>query len=417
MSPKRSLRSAEQRSRVLRDGRKSQLAYEFCVQLVEGLLNSNEPYSNLFRKPLSPQADGIVVRSARSKVPIGLENLLERLKSKEVIHCAEVKKYFDELFNYRARYYPETSQTFIQGSFLKEAFNEVWAKREEWIQEQAKRENQSPKPAESSRSPENNDVDHASDETVHVTSDDETDSNDEETSSIYEETNSSDGETSFNDEETRPNYEETNLNYDESSDDNTMEAINQTNTDDSEDERTSENDLSGRRGSSIFQANGIEEDGPSKKSEHESKGQKSMTVKLKIGHENAERLENGRRIAAGDLNVKNKRPLDIGSITETSTLSSPQQQDSVPEQPAEEQIDISTQDHELSAEQGPAKRPRLEPSAESVFESPPQSPTQQQRTQQPVIQQPVTQQEVTRQPAGRSQQPTSEERYVSAMMI
>ncbi|KAH0397269.1 hypothetical protein KCU89_g8452, partial [Aureobasidium melanogenum] len=248
-----------------------------------------------------------------------------------------------------------------------------------------------------------------------------TSSSDEKTNSSIEETGSSDWETSSSDEEKSSIYEDDmhktsddetessdEASQDKSSDDDTIEANNQRDTDDSDDERTSGIDLSGRRGSSVSEANDIEEDEPSKKSGHGSRVTGSRIMKIKIGRSNAERLENGRRIAAGDLNTNNKRPFDTDLPTETSTPSSPQQQGLMTEESAEEQPIISTQDHESSAEQGPAKRPCLESSTKSHSESPVQTPTQQQRTQQPAIQQPVTQQEVTQQPAGRSQQPTSE---------
>ncbi|KAG9673678.1 hypothetical protein KCU99_g810, partial [Aureobasidium melanogenum] len=243
-----------------------------------------------------------------------------------------------------------------------------------------------------------------------------TSSSDDKTNSSIEETGSSDWETSSSDEETSSNYEDDmhktsddetessdEASQDKSSDDDTIEANNQRDTDDSDDERTSGNDLSGRCGSSVSQANDIEEDELSQRSEHGSKGQKSRIVVLKYGPENADKLGFGCRKAANDLNANNKRPFYTDSTTETSSPSSSQQQDFVAGESAEEQTIISTQDHESSAEQGPAKKPRLESSAESPSESPPQSPTQQQRTQQP-----VTQQEVTQQPAGRFQQPTSE---------
>ncbi|KAG9594157.1 hypothetical protein KCU77_g3861, partial [Aureobasidium melanogenum] len=161
-----------------------------------------------------------------------------------------------------------------------------------------------------------------------------------------------------------------------------------------EEDETSDDEPPRRPKPYALQADDLDEDAPLKKPVLKNRARKSRIPRLPFS----------RSDAANFLNANNKRPLDTNSTTETSAPSSSQQQNPVLERPAEEQMGTSTQDHESSAEQGPAKGPRLESSAESPSESPSQSPTQQQRAQQPVIQHPVTQQ-----PAGRSQQRTSEE--------
>lgn len=300
---------------------------------------------------------------------------------------ADFGKCINAIFKYREKHYPETSETFIHGSFFKETFQEDWAKRQEWISDQAMKEYQSPKPSEPSKLSEAVDTVDAELEDVHKTSDDDLDSAEEDTHSSEEESSRAASQYSSEDDNTNESDEES---LDEQFGQDLTEDIDQLDANVLEDDGMSENDLLKRRNFQISQVVDPEEDNPPKKPGYKSRDQGSMILKL----------EWGRRNAAKYLNANNKRPLDTDSATETSNPSSPQQQTPITDQSTEEQTTISSQTDASSAEQESAKRRRLESEAESPSESPPQTPTQQPRTQQP---------------AERLQQQSSpEERYVSA---
>jgi len=172
----------------------------------------------------------------------------------------------------------------------------------------------------------------------------------------------------------------------EISDDDENNDIDESTEDAPEDENTSDDDPPIRRRNYVLQKTDSEEDVPLEAHERKGKARKKDGSKSYSGLVNT----------ASDLNTNYKRSSDTTSTTETSTSSPPQQQALVNEELTEEQTIISTQDHELSAEQGPAKRPRLEPSTEPPSESPPQTPTQQERIQDPADKQrhqPTTQTE------------------------
>ncbi|KAH0279341.1 hypothetical protein KCU91_g1845, partial [Aureobasidium melanogenum] len=353
MLSNRSLRSAEQRGLALTDGRKPELECEYCIQLVEGYLSSNKACINPFRKPLDPQADGVVDPAQKSKSPMSLETVLEKLKSNQMVRCAEAEKRIRNMINFCFKKYPKISEIYQHASYFEDAFNKDWAERDDWIMEQARREQQSPKPVESSELVENNDAVDATVEDAHERSD-ETNSSTQETSSVYEDSQN------------------------ESSNDDIMKDINQSDADNPEEDESSDDEPPRRPKPYAVQADDLDEDAELKKPVLKNRARKSRIP----------RQPSSRSIAASFLNTDNKRLLDTDSASEKSTPSSPQQQDAVLEQPAEGQTTTSTQDHAWSAEQGPAKRPRLDPSIESLFESPPQTPTQQPPTQ-PATQQPA----------------------------
>lgn len=126
--------------------------------MVEGYLSSNKACINPFRKPLDPKADGVVGRAQKSKGPMSLETVLEKLKSNQMVRCAEAEKRIRDIINFCFKRYPKISKTYQHASYFEDAFNKDWAERDDWIMEQARREQQSPKPAESSELSENNDA-------------------------------------------------------------------------------------------------------------------------------------------------------------------------------------------------------------------------------------------------------------------
>ncbi|KAH0006988.1 hypothetical protein KCU78_g12017, partial [Aureobasidium melanogenum] len=158
----------------------------------------------------------------------------------------------------------------------------------------------------------------------------------------------------------------------ETSDEDRTEDVNKPDGDNPEDSGMSDEELPIRRRPYVLQIDDSDEEEATEESKLQSRARKKDGVKQ---HADISTIPN-------NPNSNNKRPLDTNSLIENQSPPSPQQQALMTEQPAEEQSNTTTADHASSAGQEPAKKPRLEPSAESSSDPLPQSPAQQSPNQQ-----------------------------------
>lgn len=399
---------------------RSKLAYKFAKYIIKHFQDSKAAYVQQFLEPVDEEADKAPHYYKIIKHPMDLTTIMQELESGEYHSTTDVRASFERMLNNCFEYITfSDSPVYRKGKKFQNAFLKKWDEKDDWIRERA---------AESDESSEVEIEDDSIEGRLHDTpddgrNDDENESTEEaseddneqsrnhvlqgsdlskgvqevetsEESEILDETSeesssSEDGAESRYAQSDNSTEDDTNDSSEESlhetSDDDPMEGIDPSNIYASDNDDTSDNVLPETLETHIFQGDDSEEDDPPKKPVQKSRARKKDGSKRHFG-----------------LGINNKRLLDTGSATESSTPSSPQQQPLATEQPTATRTDASSHSDASSAEQGPAKRPRLEPSAESPSDSSLQSPTRQPRIQEP---------------AKRSQQPPiTEERYNPAMI-
>ncbi|KAG9660797.1 succinic semialdehyde dehydrogenase, partial [Aureobasidium melanogenum] len=159
----------------------------------------------------------------------------------------------------------------------------------------------------------------------------------------------------------------------ETSDEDQTENISKSDGDTPEDAEMSDEELPIRRRPYVLQRDDSDDEEATEKPKHQSRARKKDGAKQHVDID----------IIPNNFDSNNKRHLDTNSPIGNQSPSSPQKQAPMTEQLVQEQTITSTEDHASSAEQEPAKRPRLEPSTESSSDSLPQTPAQQSPTQQP----------------------------------
>ncbi|KAH0147504.1 hypothetical protein KCU67_g11838, partial [Aureobasidium melanogenum] len=343
MTRQHSLRSQQQKPpRVITTNRERfELEFEFYKQMIQGFLNASDDYVGPFLKPVDPNEAPDYYSIIKN--PMDLTTMLQKLEDSDFDYYTEVQTCFNRMFANCFRYNDSASEVYRLGKEFQLAYRTALCGKYEWIQAEAAKTYKTRRVS----------TDHDTDD---ITGDDSNASSNE-------------GDT---------------------------ENLNTSPEDIRDDDETTEEELPTkriRRRPYVLQTDDSDEDDASKKSERQSRARKKDGAKQ---HVDINTIQD-------NLNSNHKRPLGTASTTETSAPSSPQQRDTVIEQPIEEQINTTTADHASSAGQEPAKKPRLEPSAESSSDPLPQSPAQQSPNQQPAEE--------------PQQQPTPETRYMSAMTI
>ncbi|KAG9755095.1 hypothetical protein KCU59_g51, partial [Aureobasidium melanogenum] len=351
------------RARVRRNSpaaqRTRQLEFEFCERLTQKVRESTKDYVDPFQEEVDPVLDGAPDYLSIIERPMSVRTIARKLEDKEYDEPDDVRRDFQLITTNCFQYNGKGSLVFRQGQAFQDAWNKLWLEKDDWVEAQASGHHMDTGTFSSDK------ADRNGDEQPNSTTENDG----------MEFSDMSDGDIT-SDEDLTSEYVDT-LSED-TTEDHDSEGITAEHSEIPEEQvpeedETSDDEPPRRPKPYALQADDLDEDAPLKKPVLKNRARKSRIPRLPFS----------RSDAANFLNANNKRPLDTNSTTETSAPSSSQQQNPVLERPAEEQMGTSTQDHESSAEQGPAKGPRLESSAESPSESPSQSPTQQQRAQQP----------------------------------
>ncbi|KAK6003071.1 hypothetical protein QM012_000916 [Aureobasidium pullulans] len=308
----------------LTDGRRSQLEYKFCRQVVEDFLNSSEDYVVPFLEPVDEEADGAPDYYTIIELPMDLSTILQRVDSRKIaFYFTEVRSLFFRMFSNCYEYNSPEAEVYQKAKIFERAFSRVWEKRHDWIMAEITKSHENKKAAEGDKT------------------------NDSSGSGLHG--------TSGND---------------------AIQNIDGPVIDNSENNGTSGEDVpSGPRPSISPTDHSTENDRP-KTPRHQSRARQEDGSEQQFDNDNT----------TNTLNHNRKRLSESDSTTGTSTPSSPQQQPLMTGQQTQKQIDNTATNLESWVEQGPAKRPRLEPGAESPSQTPTQQPPTQQPVETPLRQ-------------------------------
>lgn len=134
----------------LTDGRRSQLEYKFCRQLIEYYLTASEEYVVPFLKPVDEVVDDAPHYYEIIEHPMDLSTMLQIVDSCTIpFYFTGVRSLFRHMFSNCYEYNEPGCEVYQMGKAFERAFDEVWAKKDDWIRAEAigrPREDILPKP-------------------------------------------------------------------------------------------------------------------------------------------------------------------------------------------------------------------------------------------------------------------------------
>jgi hypothetical protein len=211
------------------------LNYKFAKHVIVTFQNSKVAYVQPFLKPVDPRADDASDYHTIIEHPMDLSTMLQELESGKYTKVSDVEESFDQMFSNCYRYNASSKTVYQRAYNFERAFRREWDKKNDWIEAQAARSNDSSEDV----------ADDSSEGILHDTSDDEQMEDANETDEGTQESDES------SDDDLRPRYygygrvaspDEDYMTNDDTSVDDTTEEDQKLSANIAEDE-TSEDDL------------------------------------------------------------------------------------------------------------------------------------------------------------------------------